>query len=97
MRIPCKSARKWVCNRLQNRYAFAPFTGQDARAFDAFAHLLELYLGSDMDGRDAAVAAMGAVLLAMQPKCRPLAKAAIPWMLDWSDEETLWEEIGGAS
>ena len=89
---PCKSARAFVrCHLGKN--CFAPCTGQDHRALDAFAHVLELYAASDGVGRSSALAAMVALLSAMQENCWPLAKKMIPHALDGGDEETVWSRI----
>lgn len=74
--------------------AFAPFTGQDWKAFHAFVHLVELYAVGDTRGRTHALTAMAATIQAMQDHTRYLAKLAIPAVLDWSDEEPLWAKIG---
>jgi hypothetical protein len=68
-------------------------TGQDRRALEAFAHLVEFYAVSDDRGRDAARRAMSAVLDGVQLKVWPLFKKCIPHGLDWSDEDRLWQEI----
>ena len=95
----CQDATSWVRGRLARdgysaRSVFASFTGQDASAFAAFVHLLELYVRADEAGRRAALVAMRATLWAMQPASRSFAKKAIPWALDWGDEEKLWARIG---
>lgn len=40
--------------------------------------------------------AMRAVLCSMQPKCWPVAKAAIPAVGDWSHEAEIWGAINAA-
>lgn len=89
---PCRDAVGWVKKRV-GAAAFAPFTGQDFRAFAAFVHLVDLYLCSDGEARWAAVEAMRAVLRAMQPHCRPVAKAAIPFLGDWGHEDEIWRQV----
>lgn len=89
----CQSAPHWVAHRLKDKAALAPLTGQDWRAFQAFVHLVALYGNSDGEGRRAAVLAMFHTLKAMQPSTRHLAKAAIPHVLDWGDEERLWSQL----
>lgn len=89
----CQTARSWIIGRLKDRSALAPLTGQDARALHAFVHLVDLYGSSDDNGRRRAVSAMRDVVLAMQPSTRHLAKAAIPHVLDWSHEESIWCEL----
>jgi hypothetical protein len=90
----CQYGRTWVRDRLAretgNKAALAPLTGQDARAFAAFFHLVDLWGSSDESGRQAAIAAMYHTLRAMQQKTRYLAKAGIPSVLDWSHEEEIW-------
>jgi hypothetical protein len=90
----CKAGAKWVSGRL-GKGCLAPFTGADWRAFQAFFHLVELLACSDLFQRPHVIAAMRSTLLCMQPQCRSLAKAGIPHVLDWGDEETLWAEIWG--
>jgi hypothetical protein len=89
----CQAARTWVVNRLQNKSALAPLTGQDSRALSAFFHLVELYGVADEDGRVSALNAMTYALLAMQPSTRYLAKAGIPFLLDWEDEDRIWRQV----
>lgn len=72
------------------RHALAALTGQDASALAAIAHAWELYARADGDGQRAALAAVRALLLAMQPKCRPLARELIARSLDWHDRARLW-------
>lgn len=87
---PCQEARAWVKNRLKDKSCFAPFTGQDNRAFAAWVHLLLLY--PDSDGPHIVVA-LRETLLCAQESVKHLFKAAIPWALDWPAEEELWEEV----
>jgi len=68
-------------------------TGQDYAAFVAFVHLVDCYGRADDAGRRAVVAAMGFTVAAMQPKVRHVAKAAIPAVLDWGDEDRIWQAI----
>jgi hypothetical protein len=86
----CQTGPKWVCDRLKDKNALAPLTGQDWRALQAFVHLVALYGSSDTDGRGHAIEAMRHTVVAMQSSTRHLAKAAIPHMLDWDDEERVW-------
>lgn len=90
---PCQAARRWVEERLGDRHCFAPFTGQDSRAFGAFVHLLELYAAADESGRQSALIAMHWTVASMQEKVEHLAKTVIPMVLDWGDEEPLWQKI----
>jgi hypothetical protein len=64
-----------------------------ARTLEAIAHCWELYAASDRAGQGAALAAVRALLPAMQLKCRPLARELIAFALDWSDRERLWAEV----
>ena len=72
------------------RSLLAALTGQDARALRAIAACWGLYASSDEDGRRGALAAIQALLPAMQPQCRPFARELIAQQLDWSDRERLW-------
>lgn len=92
----CQNVAAWVRVRL-GRDCFAPFTGQDVAAFQAWTHLLHLYFRSDFEGRALAVDAMSSVLHAMQPSCLPVAKAAIPAVGDWCHEEEVWAQVGPAA
>jgi hypothetical protein len=65
-------------------------TGQDNRALAAIVHCWELYACSDEDGQRGALEAVRALLPAMQPKTRYLAREAIAYVLDWPDRERLW-------
>jgi len=75
--------------------SLAALTGQDVRVLGAFVSALELYANSDEDGERAGLAAMRAVLSAMQEKNRWIARELIPFVLDWSDRERLWPKIVG--
>lgn len=68
----------------------APLTGTDARALAAIAACWQLYA---VERCANAIEAAGHLVLTMQPKTRPLAKALIPWALDWSDEEPVWLRV----
>jgi hypothetical protein len=89
----CRSGPRWIVERLKDKQALAPLTGQDGRALKAFLHLVDLYGSSDDDGRECALLAMAYTVRAMQPSTRHLAKAGIPHVLDWSHEEEIWREI----
>jgi hypothetical protein len=89
----CQTGPKWVMARLKDKSALAPLTGQDWRALTAFFHLVALYGNSDEDGRASALLAMFHTVQAMQPSTRHLAKAGIPHVLDWSDEDRIWSEL----
>lgn len=43
-----------------------------------------------IERRSLVVEAVANLALVMQPSTRPLAKALIPWAMDWSDEEPVW-------
>jgi hypothetical protein len=68
-------------------------TGQDARALGAISACWELYSNSDEPGQRAALAAVRALLPALQPQCRPFARELIAFSLDWSDRERLWPQV----
>lgn len=65
-------------------------TGQDRRALSAISECWELYASSDSKGEIAALDAVRALLLALQPQCRVFAKELIAHSLDWSDRDRLW-------
>jgi hypothetical protein len=71
-------------------------TGQDKRALDAVAALWTLYAACDEEGEAAALAAIRALLPAIQPQCRAFARELIPFALDWSDRERLWARVDRA-
>jgi hypothetical protein len=89
----CQTGPKWVKNRLGDKHALAPLTGQDWPALQAFFHLVTLYGNSDGDGRRYALLAMAYTVRAMQPSTRHLAKAGIPAVLDWSHEQEIWQQL----
>lgn len=88
----CQQAPKFVRHHL-GRGCLAPLTGQDHRAFTAFAHLMELYAVADDPGRSATLVALHGTLATIQPHLRDLCKKLVPMVLDWSDEERVWCEI----
>lgn len=73
--------------------ALAALTGQDARALDAFVACLELYSNCDGVGEEAALAAMRALLPAMQESTRWIARELIPFVLDWNYRESMWPRL----
>jgi hypothetical protein len=85
----CQQVPAWLKGRL-GKQALAPLTGQEGVALSAFAHVVALWGRSDSNGRRLAVIAGRAIVLAMQPETRGLAKASIPCILDWSHEAELW-------
>src|SRR5579864_146849 len=89
----CRTGPTWLKNRLEDKHALAPLTGQDWRALQAFFHLVDLYGSSDFNGRASAVLAMYHTVQAMQPSTRHLAKAGIPHVLDWSHEAEIWRQL----
>jgi hypothetical protein len=93
----CKTGPTWIKNRLKDKHALAPLTGQDARALQVFLHLVDLYGSSDEHGRTCALLAMFWTLRAMQPSTQHLAKAGIPHVLDWSHEDQIWDAIEQAA
>ena len=89
----CQTGPKWIVERLKDKHALAPLTGQDWRALTAFLHAVALYGNSDGDGRRSALLAMAYLVRAMQPSTRHLAKAGIPHVLDWSHEDEIWRQL----
>lgn len=87
-----KQAATWL-RKQHGKNCFAPFTGQDWRAFAAWIHCLELWFGSDHQGQEWALEALRCCVSCAQPKCWPLFKAAIPAIGDWSHEEELWRKL----
>lgn len=83
--------------RVQLPGKLAMLTGQDARALDAIAACWTLYFAGDDNARDGALAAVRALLPALQPQCRPFARELIAWAGDWSDRERLWPLVLGAA
>lgn len=84
---PCVSVYAFL---RAHKHNLGALTGQDSRALSAIAHVWELYAASDDDGREAALRAVRALLSAMQPKTRYLAREAIAHTLDWGDRDRLW-------
>lgn len=68
----------------------AMLTGQDFRALEAIVACWELCACADEDGEKAALAAVRALLPALQPKCRPFARELIAFSMDWVDRDRLW-------
>lgn len=69
--------------------SLAALTGQDVLALDAIAACWALYAG-DLDAREAALTSIRALLEAMMPHNRWIARELIPFALDWHDRERLW-------
>jgi hypothetical protein len=89
--------RAWLrsCGKDPNSPAVLPgplamLTGQDTRALEAIAACWQLYASSDDDGAAGALAAVRALLPAVQPACRGFARELIAWAMDWHDREKLW-------
>ena len=72
------------------RGAFAPLTGTDWRAWNAFVYSLELW-GVSRDHR--AVDAMRALCACAQPSVMDIFIQTIPAVLDWHDVRRLWPLI----
>lgn len=68
----------------------APLTGQDTRALGAIVECWELYACSDEAGQRGALAAVRALLPAMQESTRWMARELIPYVLEWGDRERVW-------
>lgn len=88
----CAGAFKFLTLR-QGRGALAPCTGQDYRALAAWFHLVEIYGTADDRGQHAALLALASILDAMQLSVWHLAKAGIPGVLDWPDEDRVWRAV----
>lgn len=71
----------------------AALTGQDFQAYQTFLHALQLWAYCDDDGRKHAILCMRHAIDAMQPHTRWVARASIPHLLDWSDQDTMWQTI----
>ena len=89
-----KEVAQFVIFHLNDRSAFAPFTGTDNAAWLAFIHLVRLW------GRTRSsevVTALRAVVHTAQTRhsdVMAVFKKSIPCLLDWSDEPKLWGQIG---
>ncbi len=75
--------------------SLASLTGQDTRALNAIVACWELYACSDEDGQHGALAAVRALLPAMQESTRWIARELIPYALCWHDMERLWPLVTG--
>lgn len=65
-------------------------TGQDALALTAIVACYELYASSDGDGQRGARVSIRALLPAMQPGTRWIARELIAFVFDWDDRLRLW-------
>lgn len=79
-----------------NGHDLAPVNGQDGKALLAIAACYRLWARGDADARRSAIKAVAQLASCMQAHTRPLAKALIPWALDWSHEEQLWPQVQAA-
>lgn len=87
MRTVTPEHLKWL---KANKHDLRPLTGQDRRALAAVDACWGLYSNSDADGQRGALAAVHALLPAMQEKCWPLARELIARSMDWGDRDRLW-------
>ena len=74
------------------RRAIDGFTGQDWEAFRALAHLVQLWVLADHDGRRAAEVALRATLGAMQPRSRESVRALVLWAVP-EDQQPALESV----
>jgi len=100
----CESGPKWLKEvatnfpsriglEQSNKSPLAPLTGQDYQAYRTFLHALELYGYCDDEGRRHALICMQHAVRAMQPHTQWIARASIPHLLDWGDQQKLWPLI----
>ena len=89
-RPPAPEHLKWLAF---NGHDLAPLTGQDYRALAAVAACWQLYACGDSAGMSGALEAVRALLPAMCPHNRHLAKELIAFALDWPDRDRLWPEV----
>jgi len=68
-------------------------TGQDMRVMSAIAACWQVYANADNAGRRGAIVAIYALLPALQPRSRFIARELIPWAMDWSFRDTVCSEI----
>lgn len=74
----------------------APLTGQDTRTLDAIVACWELYFSGDYDAEHGALAAVRALLPALQPSTRVFARELIPFCGDWDHREKIWPLVTAA-
>jgi hypothetical protein len=67
----------------------AMLTGHDHRTLGAIAYCWHLYASSDEEGARGALAAVRALLPALQPHCRPFARELIAQAMEWPDRTRL--------
>ena len=100
----CEAGPKWLTEvatnfpsriglEQPNKRPLAPLTGQDYQAYRTFLHALELWGYCDDEGRGHALMCMQHAVSAMQPHTRWIARASIPHLLDWGDQQKLWPLI----
>lgn len=70
-----------------NGHSTAALTGTDARALAAIAACWTLYT---VERNELVLEAVAALAQLMQSSVRPLARALIPWAMDWPDEQPVW-------
>lgn len=75
---------KWL---KANGHDLGPLTGTDVCALHAVAACWTLYT---VEPRPSVIEAVARLVLVMQPSTRHLARALIPWAMDWSDEGPIW-------
>ena len=83
--------------RLRLPAPLGAITGQDARALGAIAACWALYASGDDDGQRSALAAVRALLPALQPQCSGFARELIAQALDWNDRERIWPLVAGGA
>ena len=84
-----KEAEDFVRHHM-GKHVFAPMTGQDVAAWNAFVYLVRTWC---VGGGEQAVEAMRETLLCAQPKVWPLFLQAIPAVGDWGHAEQLWPQL----
>lgn len=91
---PHKRAQAFCCDQLGDG-CFDAFTPQDASGWRAFAYLVELWGVGDLVGREAAIAAMRAVLAGVQNResIHQVFCQTIPTLLDWGHADVIWPQL----
>ncbi|HRI69259.1 MAG TPA: hypothetical protein PK156_33745 [Polyangium sp.] len=84
----CRKLDVWLKS---NNIATSPLTDTDWLALEAFIHLMALWASADHPRE--VLEAAACTLHQMQPQSRYVAKKAIPYALDWLDEDKLWPFI----
>lgn len=92
----CRAAVRWL-SASRGEGHLAPLTGQDFSALEACIHVLDLYTRSDDAGQRCSIAALRALVSAMQPHCRVFVRDVIPYVLPLvvlpKDVDKLWALI----